>query len=402
MDWHSYDAALFDLDGVLTPTADVHMRAWQQLFTDFLAERGIDQPYVESDYFDYIDGKPRYDGVRSFLASRDIRLADGDPSDGPEVETVCGLGNRKNEFFAAVLREEGVQPYPGSVQLLDQLAARGTKVAVVSSSRNAPAVLDAADLIARFEVVVDGNVAAEKACGQAVTGHLRRRRRATRRAGRARGRLRGRGLRRRGRSGRRLRAGDRSRSRGRCRAAAESGADLVVADLAELVRHERAVRTSRSARADPLDRMRFPIDEWALVEAEYGTDDLGVTETLFAVGNGYLGMRGNVEEGRETHAHGTFINGFHETWPIRHAEEAFGFARVGQTIVNVPDNKTIKLYVDDEPMLLSVADLESYERTLDFRDGCCAGRSSGGRRAASGSRCRRPGWCRSPSGTWRS
>ena len=80
-------------------------------------------------------------------------------------------------------------------------------------------------------------------------------------------------------------------------------------------------------------------------------------------------MRGNVEEGRETHAHGTFINGFHETWPIRHAEEAFGFARVGQTIVNVPDNKTIKLYVDDEPMLLSVADLEDYERTLDFRDG---------------------------------
>jgi alpha,alpha-trehalose phosphorylase len=121
--------------------------------------------------------------------------------------------------------------------------------------------------------------------------------------------------------------------------------------------------------ADPLDRNRFPIDEWKFTEAEYSADDLGVTESLFAVGNGYLGMRGNVEEGRETFTHGTFINGFHETWPIRHAEEAFGFARVGQTIVNVPDNKTIKLYVDDEPMLLSVADLETYERSLDFRDG---------------------------------
>jgi alpha,alpha-trehalose phosphorylase len=121
--------------------------------------------------------------------------------------------------------------------------------------------------------------------------------------------------------------------------------------------------------SDPLDRTRFPIDEWRLTEAHYSAADLGVTETLFAVGNGYLGMRGNVEEGREAHAHGTFINGFHETWPIRHAEEAFGFARVGQTIVNVPDNKTMKLYVDDEPMLLSVADLESYERSLDFRDG---------------------------------
>ncbi|GAA3609839.1 glycoside hydrolase family 65 protein [Microlunatus ginsengisoli] len=121
--------------------------------------------------------------------------------------------------------------------------------------------------------------------------------------------------------------------------------------------------------SDPLDRARFPVDEWALIEADYSTADLGITETLFAVGNGYLGMRGNVEEGRETHFHGTFVNGFHETWPIRHAEEAFGFARVGQTIVNVPDNKTMKLYIDDEPMLLSVADLETYERRLDFREG---------------------------------
>ena len=121
--------------------------------------------------------------------------------------------------------------------------------------------------------------------------------------------------------------------------------------------------------ADPLDRHRFPTEEWRFVENAYGSKDLGVTETLFAVGNGYLGLRGNVEEGRETFAHGTFINGFHEVWPIRHAEEAFGFARVGQTIVNVPDNKTIKLYVDDEPLLLAVADLRSYERALDFRDG---------------------------------
>ncbi|MFT4164745.1 MAG: glycosyl hydrolase family 65 protein [Microlunatus sp.] len=120
---------------------------------------------------------------------------------------------------------------------------------------------------------------------------------------------------------------------------------------------------------DPLDRHRFPADPWRLVETSYSNLDHGVTETLFAVGNGYLGLRGNVEEGRETHAHGSFINGFHETWPIRHAEEAFGFARVGQTIVNVPDNKTIKLYVDDEPLLLAVADLISYERVLDFRSG---------------------------------
>nr|WP_194720239.1 glycoside hydrolase family 65 protein [Cellulosimicrobium arenosum] len=115
--------------------------------------------------------------------------------------------------------------------------------------------------------------------------------------------------------------------------------------------------------------MRFPAEPWRLVESRFSDEDLGVTETLFAVANGYLGMRGNVEEGRESHTHGTFVNGFHETWPIHHAEEAYGFARVGQTIVNVPDAKVIRLYVDDEPLLLPVADLDEYERALDMRDG---------------------------------
>ena len=120
---------------------------------------------------------------------------------------------------------------------------------------------------------------------------------------------------------------------------------------------------------DFLDRWRFPVDEWSLVEQHHDPTDLGVTETLFAVGNGYLGLRGNVEEGRDAHTHGTFVNGFHETWTIQHAEEAYGFARVGQTIVNVPDAKIIRLYVDDEPLLLTVADLLDYERSLDLRDG---------------------------------
>lgn len=114
---------------------------------------------------------------------------------------------------------------------------------------------------------------------------------------------------------------------------------------------------------------RYPVDPWRLVEREFDGSDLGLTETLFAVGNGYLGMRANPEEGREAHSHGTFLNGFHETWQIQHAEEAFGFAKTGQTIVNVPDAKLMKLFVDDEPLLLNTADLEHYERTLDFRTG---------------------------------
>jgi len=119
----------------------------------------------------------------------------------------------------------------------------------------------------------------------------------------------------------------------------------------------------------PMDSGRFVPDPWRLVEVDHRTEHLGATETLFTVANGYLGMRGNPEEGRDSHAHGTYLNGFHETWPIRHAEAAFGFARTGQTIVNVPDAKVMKLYVDDEPLLLATADLERYERSLDFRDG---------------------------------
>lgn len=162
MDWASYDAALFDLDGVLTPTADVHMASWADLFSAYLAERGDERPYADADYFAYIDGKPRYDGVRSLLASRGITLPEGDPDDEPAADTVCGLGNRKNELFATRLREQGVTPYPGSVALLDALAARDTAVAVVSSSRNAAAVLGAAGLRDRFTVVVDGTVAIDR------------------------------------------------------------------------------------------------------------------------------------------------------------------------------------------------------------------------------------------------
>ncbi len=121
--------------------------------------------------------------------------------------------------------------------------------------------------------------------------------------------------------------------------------------------------------ADPLDRSRFPDDEWRLVETRFDAADLGTTESLFSVGNGYLGMRGNYSESRDAHIDGTYINGFHETWPILHAEEAYGFARIGQTIINAPDAKVIRLYVDDEPLHMSMADLLEYERALDFRSG---------------------------------
>ncbi len=118
-----------------------------------------------------------------------------------------------------------------------------------------------------------------------------------------------------------------------------------------------------------IDRDRYPVDEWKLVERIYSDDRVGLNETLFTVANGYLGLRGNSSEGRDAHEHGTFVNGFHEVWPIRHAEQAYGFAEVGQTIVNVPDTKILRLYVDDEPLVLDVAELLNFDRELDFRDG---------------------------------
>jgi beta-phosphoglucomutase family hydrolase len=162
-----YRAVLFDLDGVLTDTASIHSDCWKRIFDDYLRERvaGKDERFVEfdidGDYHRYVDGKPRYDGVRSFLVSRGIELPDGDPSDPPGSDTICALGNRKNKLVNEVLERDGVEPYPGAMRLLDELGAAGVHMAVVSSSKNAPTVLAAAGIAERFETVVDGTVAAE-------------------------------------------------------------------------------------------------------------------------------------------------------------------------------------------------------------------------------------------------
>jgi beta-phosphoglucomutase family hydrolase len=154
-----FDGVLFDLDGVLTPTAEVHMHAWQTMFQELFTAWDITPAYTENDYFEYLDGKKRYDGVASLLRSRDVEVPWGEPSDAPELDTVCGIGNRKNEVFARVLRAEGIAPYPGSLALLDALIAKGVRVAVVSSSKNAEEVLTAAGIRDRFDVVMDGVIA---------------------------------------------------------------------------------------------------------------------------------------------------------------------------------------------------------------------------------------------------
>jgi beta-phosphoglucomutase family hydrolase len=158
-------ACLFDLDGVLTETASVHAAAWKQMFDAYLQARAArtGEPFVpfdeQRDYDRYVDGKPRYDGVRSFLAARGIELPDGNVDDPPSAETIHGLGNRKNEIVLALIRERGVKPYPGSVRYLDAVQAAGLRQAVVSSSTNCRDVLKAAGIEGRFDVVIDGVVA---------------------------------------------------------------------------------------------------------------------------------------------------------------------------------------------------------------------------------------------------
>lgn len=163
-----YDAVLFDLDGVITSTAEQHFAAWKEMFDDFLQRRAerlgeAFQPFERADYHRFVDGLPRYDGVRRFLESRGVGLEEGAPGDPPGAETVRSLGDRKNELVNAMIRDEGVTVYEGTVALLRQLWAEGVKTAVVSSSRNTTTVLEAAGLGDRFDARVDGEVAAELA-----------------------------------------------------------------------------------------------------------------------------------------------------------------------------------------------------------------------------------------------
>ncbi|MGJ5755763.1 HAD superfamily hydrolase (TIGR01509 family)/beta-phosphoglucomutase family hydrolase [Streptomyces puniciscabiei] len=161
-------ACLFDLDGVLTQTAKVHAAAWKEMFDGYLRERATREgtgfvPFdAAGDYDEYVDGRPREDGVRTFLAARGVHLPEGSPDDPPDAETVNGLGNRKNELVLRRIREEGVAPYDGSVRFVRAARAAGLRCAVVSSSANTRDVLRAAGIEDLFDERIDGVVAHER------------------------------------------------------------------------------------------------------------------------------------------------------------------------------------------------------------------------------------------------
>jgi beta-phosphoglucomutase family hydrolase len=161
------EAVIFDLDGVVTRTAELHARAWKQLFDDYLAARArsLGEPFRPfdpvSDYRRFVDGRPRFEGIVSFLQSRGIELPLGSPGDPEERETVCSLGNRKNRHFRAALARTGGDPYPTTLELISALRKRGVRTAIVSSSRNCAAVLEAAGIGELFDAKVDGIDAVE-------------------------------------------------------------------------------------------------------------------------------------------------------------------------------------------------------------------------------------------------
>jgi trehalose 6-phosphate phosphatase len=165
IDLDKYEAAILDMDGVITKSARAHAASWKRMFDEYLRERAGRsgekfRPFSDEDYYRYVDGKPRYEGAESFLVSREISLPFGKPDDPPGKETVCGLGNRKNRYYLEHLKKYGVESYQSTIDFVKELKARNKRIAVISASRNAKAVLEAAGARDLFHVVVDGVEAA--------------------------------------------------------------------------------------------------------------------------------------------------------------------------------------------------------------------------------------------------
>jgi alpha,alpha-trehalose phosphorylase len=340
LDLTPYDAVLFDLDGVLTATAALHAECWKRTFDGLFAEHAQEPFDIERDYVAHVDGKPRHDGARDLLRARGLDA-------GPAQVGI--VADRKQALVERALATGGVEAFPGSVRWVRHLREAGVRTAVVSSSTNARDVLRAAGIHGLFDVVVDGgDLDALGLNGKpAPDGFLEAAGRlgiAPARAvvvedalaGVAAGAAGAFGL---------VIGVARTADPADLRAA---GADVVVADLEEMI----------------------PIElPWQIVERRLDPERMAAHESVFAVGNGYLGIRGAPEEGAPSHDPGVILNGLHETWPILYPEDAHGLARVGQTIVNATDGSIIRLFVDDEPVDLTSAGLKRFERVLDLGTG---------------------------------
>lgn len=363
-----FDAVIFDLDGVITRTALVHGTAWKRMFDDFLKKwsEENDSEFREfthaDDYLPYVDGKPRYKGVASFLESRGIELEFGDPGDDPSKETVCGLGNRKNVMFNKILDEEGVQVYESTVDMIERLKKLGARIGVASSSKNCKPVLEAAGLLDLFETRIDGVVSAElglhgkpepdiftTACDRlgveyhrsvvvedAVSG---------------------------------VQAGKNGNFGLVIGVAREdnvnellvNGGDIVVEDLSEI-----SIDDINGWFDKGIDE-----DSWSLRYFNYDYEMERSREALLTIGNGYFGTRGALEESRANKVNypGTYISGLYN----RLVSKVAGRDIENEDFVNIPNWLLVKFRIgqgewfsfDPEPNMK----VRSVKRKLDFRNG---------------------------------
>ena len=365
MSTYNFDAVIFDLDGVITKTALVHSAAWKKMFDEFLKSRETThgESFVEfsheTDYLPYVDGKPRYKGVESFLQSRNISLPFGDPSDDPGAETVCGLGNRKNQAFNEVLDRDGVEVYESTVSLMKELKEKGIRVGVASSSKNCEAVLEKAGLIHLVETRVDGVVSAEiglhgkpepdifttaadnlgvtydksVVVEDAVSGVQ---------AGKK------------GNFGLVLGIARENNSH----ELKINGADIVVTDIDEI-----GFEGIENWFEKGLER-----DNWNISYYDYFPEKEKTRETLLSIGNGYFGTRGALEEmvaGKWNYP-GTYIAGLYNRLVSRVGDRDVE----NEDFVNTPNWLALNIRIDGENWIdINSAKIKSIQRRLDFKSG---------------------------------
>ncbi|MDG2081604.1 MAG: beta-phosphoglucomutase family hydrolase [Bacteroidales bacterium] len=338
---NKFEAVVFDLDGVITKTATTHSRAWKSMFDEYLLSlvNSDENKFIEftpQDYLTYVDGKPRYEGVKSFLDSRNISIPYGDPNDGGEKDTICGLGNRKNKAFNQVLAKEGIEVYPSTVKFLEQLKRDNIRIGVASSSKNAQSVLKAAGLMHFIETRVDGVVSAEIGLNgkpapdifltaannlgvdpnltivveDAVSGVQ---------AGRN------------GNFGLVLGLARENNNE----ALKANGADIVLNDLAEISIDE----------INQWFEVGIEEDNWQLSYNDYIPSKEKSREALLTVGNGYMGIRGAMEEttAGEYNYPGTYIAGLYNRLTTNVSNKDI----INEDFVCAPNWMTITFKIDD-------------------------------------------------------
>ena len=364
MSSYAFDAAIFDLDGVITKTATVHSHAWKKMFDEYLKARSekTGEPFHEftqEDYLAFVDGKPRYDGVKSFLESRNINIPFGTPEDTPDMETVCGLGNKKNAAFNEVLRNEGVETYPATVAFMEALRKEGIRVGVASSSKNCEAVLKAAKLEHLVETRVDGVVSATlklngkpapdifltAAKNLGVKAH---------RAVVVEDAVSGVAAGKNGNFGLVLGVAREDNTA----ALKQNGADIVVSDLEEI----------DIEKIDDWFKNGMEADSWKLEYFGYDKQKERSREALLTVGNGYFGTRGAMEEAdaNKVNYPGTYIAGVYNRLVTRIS----GKDIENEDFVNCPNWLPVRFKIEDGPWIdINKVEILDIQRELDFKTG---------------------------------